>query len=235
MGVHRTISAATFSKLVMHTKDFADNKCWIHLLNDWTLLRSNFSLYFKLTPWYIWVPSFQTTAVKEAKESGQEGQSFCFALTAEADFSLQYLSQEEGSCDATLLNSPDGMWFLCSQKHHYSIHLHWFCSTYCTVPLQGTTVQQCKELLVIFRRNWKKLDDGACCTIYMFVQLRNAGQTELDETQSRPQWLDIPQCFMTSWKTSLSDFLKLDQIERKEKTLWLLADPNLILIRFSVS
>lgn len=86
MGVHRTICTSTFSKLEIHTKDLADNKCWIHLLNDWTLLRSDSSLYFRLTAWHIWASSFQTATVKEAKESGKEGKSFCCTFTAEADF-----------------------------------------------------------------------------------------------------------------------------------------------------
>lgn len=53
--------------------------------------------------------------------------------------------------------------------------------------LQGITVQQRKEVLVIFRRNWQKLDDGASCITYTFVKFHNAAQTELDETQSQPQ------------------------------------------------
>ena len=118
-------------------------------------------------------------------EKGKE--DFLPCTHSRSTFPYNFHEKREASCDTALLNGPGGMRFHCSWQHHHQHSSALLLLNILSCLTTGSHSQQCKELLVIFKRHWQKLDDGAGCIIYTFVQLHNADQTELDERQSRPQ------------------------------------------------
>lgn len=116
----------------------------------------------------------------------KERKTFCCILTTEADFPITFTTRE-GSCDTALLNGPRGMRFYCSRHHHHPNSYALLLLNMLSYLTTGNHSQQCKELLVIFKRHGQKLNDGAGWIIYTFVQVHDADQTELDERQSRSQ------------------------------------------------
>lgn len=134
-----------------------------------------------------WLPgTLEHLLFKPPLQKRPKGRERKGRLSAVHRLPYNFHEKRERSCDVALLNGPGGMWFHCPQQHHHQHSSALLLLNILPYLTTGHHSQQCKELHVIFKRHWQKLDDGAGCITYTFAQLHNADQIELEERQSRP-------------------------------------------------